>query len=75
MGTPVEMPVSTSTSERRKPVSPRASRLITTPAMIWSTRKVTARSASSSAMSPPVSRAIPTAAHSAQESWASPSFT
>ena len=31
----------TITSERRKPVSPSASRLITTPEMIWSTRNVT----------------------------------
>ena len=68
VGTPVEIPESTSTSERRNPVTPRASRLITTPEMIWSTRNVTDRRAWSSAMSPPVSSATPTASHSAQRS-------
>ena len=41
VGTPVVIPVSTITSERRNPVTPRANRLITTPEMIWSTRNVT----------------------------------
>ena len=41
VGTPVEMPVGMITSERRNPVSPSASRLMTTPEMIWSTRRLT----------------------------------
>ena len=37
--TPVEISRGTITCDRRKLVSPSASRLMTTPEMIWSTRK------------------------------------
>ncbi len=72
VGTPADTPVSTMTSERRKPVRPSASRLITTPEMIWSTRKVTDSRAWSKPMRPPVARATSTAAQSAQVVLASP---
>ena len=41
VGTPVEMPDGMITSDRRNPVIPRASRLMTTPEMIWFTRRLT----------------------------------
>ena len=44
-------------------MSPSASRLITTPEMIWSTRNVTETSACSAAMRPPVSTATPIEIH------------
>ena len=62
--TPVAMPRGTITCERRKLVRPSASRLITTPEMIWSTRKLTDTSACSAAMRPPVSTAAPIEIHS-----------
>ena len=60
VGMPIETPVGTITSERMKPVTPRARRLITTPEMTWSTRNDTHSRAWSSATSPPVRIATPT---------------
>ena len=71
--TPVEMSRGTMTCERRKLVVPSASRLITTPEMIWSTRKVTDTTEWSAPISPPVSTAARMPIHSQNGSCASPS--
>jgi hypothetical protein len=72
VGTPVEMPDGMITSERRNPVMPRASRLMTTPEMIWFTWRLTESRAWRSEMRPPVSTATPTESQRAPVPWASP---
>ena len=70
--TPVVMPVLTITSERRKPVSPRANRLITTPPTIWFTPKRMDSTARRAATSPPASTEMRMENHSHPVDWASP---
>ena len=70
--TPVVTPLLTITSERKKPVSPNANRLITTPDTIWFTPKRIDSTARRADTSPPATTEIRIENHSHPVDWALP---